>query len=173
MATNSFKVKKSLNIEPTASAGASPATGDLRVDSADSNTLKFYNGSNEEQVITADQIADMEFTSSEGLSSTNPQSAIDEVQANVANAQTTIDDHIADSSGAHAASSDSVSPTGNLTSTDVQAAMVELQDDINTLNTLADGKIYMGSAGNVTTAVTPTGDVGIANDGTTSITAGS
>jgi hypothetical protein len=38
--------------------------------------------------------------------------------------------------------------------------------------TLADGKIFIGNGSNVATAVTPAGDVTIANDGTTSIGSG-
>jgi hypothetical protein len=39
-------------------------------------------------------------------------------------------------------------------------------------STLADGKIFVGNGSNVATAVTPTGDVTIANDGTTAIASG-
>jgi microcystin-dependent protein len=50
-------------------------------------------------------------------------------------AQVNLDAHLADTTDAHDASAISVSATGNLASTDVQAALVELQGDINTINT--------------------------------------
>lgn len=43
---------------------------------------------------------------------------------------------------------------------------------LDALNTLANGKIYIGNASNVATEVTPSGDVTIDNTGVTSITAG-
>lgn len=46
-------------------------------------------------------------------------------------AQSDIDAHIADTTGAHAASAVSVTPAGNLSSTQVQAALEELQADID------------------------------------------
>jgi hypothetical protein len=70
------------------------------------------------------------------------------------------------------ASSVTVVPTGNLASDDVQDALQELQTDIDTLNTLADGKIYVGNSSNVATEVTPSGDVTISNAGVTAISAG-
>ncbi len=65
-----------------------------------------------------------------------------------------------------------VIPAGNLTSTNAQAALEELQGDIDGLNTLADGKIYVGDALNVATEVLPTGDVTISNLGVTAISSG-
>jgi hypothetical protein len=46
-------------------------------------------------------------------------------------AQQDIDDHIDDTSGAHAASAISNTPSGNLAATDVQAALNELQSDVD------------------------------------------
>ena len=51
MANNFFKVKKGFNVEP--STNAASEAGDLRVDSADSNKLKFHNGSSEDAIPTA------------------------------------------------------------------------------------------------------------------------
>ena len=65
--------------------------------------------------------------------------ASESAQASIAAAaaQTSIDNHIADTVDAHDASAISVAPTGNLASTDVQSALVELQGDINSLVTLS------------------------------------
>lgn len=59
-------------------------------------------------------------------------------------AQTTINNHISNGTGAHAASAIGVTPSGNLSSTNVQAALVELQLNI-------DG-FTVGSAGDITEA---------------------
>jgi hypothetical protein len=67
---------------------------------------------------------------------------------------------------------------GTLTS-DVQAQIDALSTSgssstiaINAINTLADGKIYIGNASNEATEVTPTGDVTITNAGVTAIGTG-
>ena len=84
----------------------------------------------------------------------------------------TLDAHIADTSDAHDATAISVVASGNLAATDVGAALTELQGDIDTINTLADGKIYVGNASNAATEVTPSGDVTMTNAGVTAISAG-
>lgn len=70
-------------------------------------------------------------------------------------------------------------PAGNLSSATVQAALNELQGDIDTINTsvsglstLADGKIYVGNGSNVATEVTMSGDVTITNAGVSAIGSG-
>lgn len=70
------------------------------------------------------------------------------------------------------ASSVTVVPVGGLTSDTAQEALEELQGDIDAITTLTDGKIYIGNAADAATEVTPSGDVTIANDGTTAISAG-
>lgn len=130
MAINSFKVKRSLNIDPSTDAGTQ--AGDLRVDSSDSNKVKYYNGTTEEQIITADQLADLEYdNATSGLVADNPKDAIDEVAGSLSGIQGDIDDHIADAADAHDASAISVTPTGNLAADDVQEALVELQTDVD------------------------------------------
>lgn len=57
------------------------------------------------------------------------------VQTALSNINTAIVDHIADTSGAHAASAISVSAITNLTATDAQAAFQEIQGDIDSLTT--------------------------------------
>ena len=107
--------------------------------------------------------------------------AADDVQEALAELQTDIDTratsaaltaHIDDTTDAHDASAISVSPSGNLAADDVQEALTELQGDIDAINTLANGKIYIGNGSNAATEVTPAGDVTIANDGTTAIASG-
>lgn len=66
----------------------------------------------------------------------------------------------------------SVTPVGNLTATNAQDALEDIQSEIDGLNALADGKIYIGDASNVASEVTPSGDVTITNLGVTSISAG-
>lgn len=55
--------------------------------------------------------------------------------------QDNLDAHIADTSGAHAASAISVTPVGNLTATDGQSAFTELDSDITTVQTNLDNHI--------------------------------
>jgi len=92
----------------------------------------------------ADQI-DYDNTTS-GLTATDAQAAIDEVEGRLDTAESTIStntvdistnasaisDHIADESAAHAGSAISNTPSGNLAATDVQAALNELQSDVDT-----------------------------------------
>ncbi len=75
---------------------------------------------------------------------TAAQDAADAAQADAtqalsdaAAAQSDIDAHIADTVGAHAASAISSIPSGNLAATEVQAALNELQSDIDTRATVA------------------------------------
>ena len=74
-----------------------------------------------------------------GLVATNVQTAIDEVegrldtaQTNITTNATNISNHIGNTTGAHAASAISNIPSGNVISTTVQAAIDELQSDIDT-----------------------------------------
>jgi len=61
---------------------------------------------------------------------TTAQADIAAAEADIITAQATADNHIADSSAAHAASAIGVTPTGTIASTDVQAALAELDSDI-------------------------------------------
>jgi hypothetical protein len=67
-----------------------------------------------------------------GLTATEVQAAIDEVEGRLDTAETTISDHISDATDAHDASAISNIPAGNLAATDVQAALNELQSDLDT-----------------------------------------
>lgn len=76
-----------------------------------------------------------------GLSATNVQDAIDQVEARLDTAEgsistnaSNISNHINDTTDAHAASAISNTPSGNLSATTVQAALNELQSDINAIS---------------------------------------
>lgn len=124
MALKPFKVKKGLNIAPDSTAAAS--AGDIRVDSSDSNKIKWHNGTSELTVAST----------------------------------TELNSHVNDTSGAHAASAISVSPTGNLAADDVQEALSELQTDIDTraLDSDLDTHIADTSTHGVTGDVVGTSD---------------
>jgi hypothetical protein len=73
-----------------------------------------------------DQASEITYSSTtSGLTATNVQAAIDEVDAN-------LDAHLADTIDAHDASAISNVPAGNLVATDIQGAVNELQSDIDT-----------------------------------------
>ena len=74
-----------------------------------------------------------------GLTATDVQAAIDEVEdrvdtaeTDISNNTTAINDHINDTVDAHDASAISVTPAGNLAADDVQGALEELQNDVDT-----------------------------------------
>lgn len=71
------------------------------------------------------------------LAATELNAALAELQADIDTRATDadFDAHVADASGAHAASAISVSASGNLAATEVQAALDEHQGDIDTLTT--------------------------------------
>jgi hypothetical protein len=72
--------------------------------------------------------------------------------------KTYIDNHINDTTGAHAATAISVTPTGNLAADDVQEALQELQGDIDGISPdVADLVTLSGVAANSTTLGTFTG----------------
>lgn len=86
--------------------------------------------------IDASKIADgsvssVEFQYINSLTS-NAQTQITANATAASTAQTTINNHISNGTGAHAASAISNTPTGNLAATTVQAALNELQGDVDT-----------------------------------------
>lgn len=154
MAVNSFKVKRSLNIEPQSSPSLTE-NGDIAVSSSD-NKLKLYAGGTTDSVVTEVGTATLEnktisaddntisdipasnivFTPAGDTAATDVQAAIEEVQTDASQAlsdstgaQTDIDNHIADATAAHSASAIAVTPVGAMTSTDVQAGLQEIQTD--------------------------------------------
>jgi hypothetical protein len=64
--------------------------------------------------------------------------ALEHIEDGIDDAHTLIDDHIADTTAAHAASAIGVTPAGNLAADDVQEGLQELQGDINSLDTRVD-----------------------------------
>lgn len=112
MSIKSFIVKNLLRISPGTQAGT--VAGELRVDSSDANKLKYHDGSTEDSVVLNTALS----TVSTGLSN-----------------------HLSDTADAHDASAISVVATGNLASTEVQAALQELQGDIDGINTALGTKV--------------------------------
>ena len=144
MANQSFKVKKSLQIEPLASPTLN-TEGDIGVNST-SHKIEFYNGTTTKQVATEDQITDhtgdtsdahaasaISNTPSGNLAATEVQAALNELQSDVDSraTATSVSDHLSDTTDAHAASAITNTPSGNLAATEVQAALNELQSDID------------------------------------------
>ena len=66
-----------------------------------------------------------------GLAATNVQDAIDEVESRLGTAEGSLSGHISQATDAHDASAISSVPSGNLAADDVQAALNELQSDID------------------------------------------
>jgi NADH dehydrogenase FAD-containing subunit len=73
------------------------------------------------------------------------QVAADAAQVTANAAQATIDDHISDPAGAHAASAISVTPTGGIMSTDAQSALAELDAEIQAVGSFARSFLLMGA----------------------------
>jgi uncharacterized delta-60 repeat protein len=69
-----------------------------------------------------------------GLIADNVQGAIVEIEGRIIADEQALADHIGEDEGAHAASAISVVPTGNLAAIEVQAALEELQGDIDNIN---------------------------------------
>lgn len=90
---------------------------------------------------------------------TNVEEALDDLAPRVNAAQDAadaaqgdIDDHIADTSAAHAASAISNTPSGNLTATDVQGALDELQTEIDGISGGGTGDV-VGPASSTDNAI--------------------
>ena len=101
MAQDSFRVKNSINVNPKASPTLNEK-GDIAYDSG-SDVLKYYDGAEKTLATTTD----------------------------VGTVSTDLSNHLSDTTDAHDASAISVTATGNLASTDVQAALQELQGDVD------------------------------------------
>ncbi len=89
-----------------------------------------------------------------GLVATEVQAAIDEVEGRLqtsegvaSGAATAISDHLSDTVDAHDASAISYTPTGDLAATDVQAALTELQGDIDTLEGASHAAVTVAAFG--------------------------
>lgn len=84
MARDSFKVKKSLNIEPSSSAGASPSAGDLRVDSNDNNSLKLHDGTDEHKLLSSGSVTNEDIEATAAISYSKLDLADSIVDADIA-----------------------------------------------------------------------------------------
>lgn len=157
MATDAYRIKKRLRIEVNGTA--SDTSGELRVNS--SGDLLFHNGSSEAALVRTDGLTELSYDNlTSGLTAENPQAALDEitarvdatenadgivydnaasgltatdVQAAIDEVDDKIDDHIEDTTAAHAASAVSFDETATtLLATDVQAAIEENSGRLDT-----------------------------------------
>lgn len=176
MASDSFKIKKSLNIEPKASPAISEA-GDIAFDSG--NDKLVYRDSSGTENVAAESYVDAHVndataahaasaianTPAGNLAATDVQSALDELQSDIDTRALASDlsDHISDATAAHAASAISNTPAGNLAATDVQAALDELQSDIDTRATAANPVL----TGTIDASASTDLDLGTSNTATT------
>lgn len=116
MSTNSFKIKNSVSILPSSTATTEP--GDIRVDAADSNKLKFHDGATEETVVL--------------------QPALDAATSDVTQLQTDVDQLQTDVDAAETAialKAPIASPTFTGTVAGITASMVGLGNVDNTADT--------------------------------------
>jgi hypothetical protein len=81
---------------------------------------------------------------------TDLQATTDDLYTNVISLSTDITAHTGAATNAHAASAISVTPAGNLASSDVAAALTEHQGDIDTINTSLSSKITASSTDTLT-----------------------
>lgn len=99
-------------------------------------------------------------TSSAQTQISNAQSDATQALSNAANAQSDINTHIADTTGAHAASAISNTPSGNLVATDVQGALNEIQTELDGVSTNVSNLITLsGVSANSTDLGTFTGTI--------------
>jgi hypothetical protein len=103
------------------------------------------------------------FTPAGTIAGTTVQAAVEEVASEAATnlsnhvaagdphpgyaTDTDLSNHLSDATAAHAASAVSVTPAGDLASTDVQAALVELQGDIDTLEAVSHAAVTLAAFG--------------------------
>lgn len=99
----------------------------IRLPAETANRVPYLDASKDLQ---SSNVTDTELSYIEGLES-NAQDQIDAADQAAADAQADIDNHISDAADAHDASAISSVPSGNLAATDVQAALNELQSDID------------------------------------------
>jgi hypothetical protein len=158
MAFNFRRILEGLYLVPKSSSTASQK-GDMDVTSGDGK-LNYHNGSSASPVVTEAHAAtltnktiDADVNTIADLTVTNLKAGVLDTDLTAVSAsddtipsakatkayidsgdttvQTNLTNHINDATDAHDASAISVSPSGDLTSTDVQSALVELQGDID------------------------------------------
>jgi hypothetical protein len=79
------------------------------------------------------------------LAAAGAQASADAAQVSADAAQTAITDHIADTTGAHAASAISVTPVGGIVATDAQAALAELDVEVQAARAYSRTFLLMGA----------------------------
>lgn len=127
--------------------------GDINID--ENSKIKARLESSEKELITSDQVQTLENktldgtssgnntitidatsavydNSSSGLTATDTQGAVDEVEGRVDTLETGLDNHVNSVGTVHSAGAISNTPSGNLVATDVQGALDELQSDVDT-----------------------------------------
>ena len=123
------------------------ASGDVKSSTTTSTELGYLSGT----------------TSSVQTQLTAAQSDATQALLNAGTAQTTINNHISNTTNAHDASAISVVPSGNLTSTNVQAALQEIQTELNAATAIVDDVTSLvtlsGVAVNATNLGTFTGTI--------------
>lgn len=102
----------------------------------DNKTINFSSGGT--NTIVADSVNINYVNTGSGLTATNVQTAIDEVEGRVDTVQAGLTAHLVDAVDAHDASAISNVPAGNLVATDVQSALNELQGDIDSIGAAAN-----------------------------------
>ena len=125
---------------------------DIIIDGATPSAVPIYDAQKKikSSVTTAVELAHLSgVTSNVQIQIDNAQTDATQALADSAAAQSDIDAHIADTADAHDASAISVVPTGDLSATNVQAGLVELQGDIDSLEAqiaaLPDPIYYSGT----------------------------
>lgn len=101
------------------------------------------------------QSVDHAFGPTAAIPHTDAERAIKQVQSN-------LEDHVADTTAAHAASAISVTPAGDLGSTNVQAALEELQGDIDASEAVLAAHLADATDAHDASAISvvPSGDLG-------------
>lgn len=159
MTLKSTTFRKSIRLKPDADTILSEE-GTLKVDSGD-NKLKAYLGAAIRSLVSEDQSQTLTNKTIDADNNTISNLEVDNLKSGVLNTstsltgadnlqipsalavktyadntsggvQTNLDNHLNDTTDAHDASAISNSPSGNLAATDVQAALNELQGDIDT-----------------------------------------
>jgi len=126
-------------------------------------TMDFSSGGT--NVLTADATDVLFDNTTSGLTATNTQDAIDEVEGRVDTVEQALTDHLNDTVDAHDASAISNIPAGNLAATDVQSALNELQGDADTNATNISNHISNPTAAHAGSAVSniPSGNLAANN----------
>lgn len=134
--------------------------GEIVIQTADSNQIKYHDGSSTRTVANTDQAQTLTnktivaanntitTAASGNLTSTSLNAALDELQDDIDTRATAtqLSDHVNDATDAHDASAISFSATGTIAATDVQAAIAEAASEATQKSTLTTkGDIYVAT----------------------------